>query len=115
MKSILGQNCNIPLYCNDRCTNKYLLVLYVFISKYQYVFIIFKISSQYFICLVFSSMLSDEQNQEIFSKCNNANGHGHNYTGNIYNVRHRFTVLSCACFYKANIEVAYFSKGEILY
>ncbi|KHN86783.1 Putative 6-pyruvoyl tetrahydrobiopterin synthase [Toxocara canis] len=24
--------------------------------------------------------LSDEENREIFGKCNNANGHGHNYT-----------------------------------
>ena len=24
--------------------------------------------------------LSDEENKEIFGKCNNPNGHGHNYT-----------------------------------
>jgi len=27
-----------------------------------------------------STKLSDEENLEIFSKCNNLNGHGHNYT-----------------------------------
>ena len=27
-----------------------------------------------------STKLSDEENLEIFSKCNNPNGHGHNYT-----------------------------------
>merc|ERR1719461_1760467 len=26
-----------------------------------------------------STKLSDEENLEIFSKCNNLNGHGHNY------------------------------------
>lgn len=28
---------------------------------------------------VFSSSLSDEENRKIFGKCNNLNGHGHNY------------------------------------
>ncbi|KRY88509.1 6-pyruvoyl tetrahydrobiopterin synthase [Trichinella pseudospiralis] len=27
----------------------------------------------------FSSELTDQQNREIFGKCNNVNGHGHNY------------------------------------
>nr|CAG4647527.1 EOG090X0HIM [Megafenestra aurita] len=27
-----------------------------------------------------SPFLTDQENQEIFSKCNNLNGHGHNYT-----------------------------------
>nr|CAG4648984.1 EOG090X0HIM [Polyphemus pediculus] len=27
-----------------------------------------------------STELSDDENREIFSKCNNPNGHGHNYT-----------------------------------
>nr|CAG4637471.1 EOG090X0HIM [Ceriodaphnia reticulata] len=27
-----------------------------------------------------SPFLTDEENKEIFSKCNNPNGHGHNYT-----------------------------------
>eukprot|EP00164_Ancoracysta_twista_P012713 GFYU01020042.1.p1 GENE.GFYU01020042.1~~GFYU01020042.1.p1 ORF type:complete len:142 (-),score=17.21 GFYU01020042.1:203-628(-) len=27
-----------------------------------------------------SHQLSDEQNKEVFGKCNNPNGHGHNYT-----------------------------------
>lgn len=28
-----------------------------------------------------SPLLTDEENLQIFSKCNNPNGHGHNYTG----------------------------------
>lgn len=31
--------------------------------------------------LFFSARLSDAENQEIYGKCNNPNGHGHNYTG----------------------------------
>nr|CAG4650606.1 EOG090X0HIM [Sida crystallina] len=27
-----------------------------------------------------SSLLSDDENKQIYSKCNNPNGHGHNYT-----------------------------------
>lgn len=30
---------------------------------------------------LFSSRLSDEDNRQIFGKCNNPNGHGHNYKG----------------------------------
>ncbi|KAL4648155.1 6-pyruvoyl tetrahydrobiopterin synthase isoform X2 [Arapaima gigas] len=30
---------------------------------------------------VFSKSLSEEQNKEVYGKCNNPNGHGHNYTG----------------------------------
>ncbi len=26
-----------------------------------------------------SNLLTDDKNQEVFSKCNNPNGHGHNY------------------------------------
>lgn len=29
---------------------------------------------------IFSVYLSDEENKEIFGKCNHVNGHGHNYT-----------------------------------
>lgn len=29
---------------------------------------------------VYNPNLSDEENNEIFGKCNNINGHGHNYT-----------------------------------
>lgn len=30
--------------------------------------------------LYFSPHLSDEENREVYGKCNNENGHGHNYT-----------------------------------
>uniref|UniRef100_A0A672JV87 6-pyruvoyl tetrahydrobiopterin synthase n=1 Tax=Sinocyclocheilus grahami TaxID=75366 RepID=A0A672JV87_SINGR len=30
-----------------------------------------------------SKSLSDEENKRIFGKCNNPNGHGHNYTGEL--------------------------------
>uniref|UniRef100_A0A9J7YTA3 6-pyruvoyl tetrahydrobiopterin synthase n=2 Tax=Cyprinus carpio TaxID=7962 RepID=A0A9J7YTA3_CYPCA len=30
--------------------------------------------------IYFSKSLSDEENKRIFGKCNNPNGHGHNYT-----------------------------------
>ena len=29
---------------------------------------------------LFNPVFSDEQNEKIFGKCNNPNGHGHNYT-----------------------------------
>uniref|UniRef100_A0A7M4EAM3 6-pyruvoyltetrahydropterin synthase n=1 Tax=Crocodylus porosus TaxID=8502 RepID=A0A7M4EAM3_CROPO len=32
-----------------------------------------------FICC--SPFLSDEENMRLFGKCNNPNGHGHNYKG----------------------------------
>lgn len=32
-------------------------------------------------CLSHSESLSDEENLKLFGKCNNANGHGHNYKG----------------------------------
>ena len=31
----------------------------------------------------FSYQLSDEDNRNLFGKCNNPNGHGHNYKGKI--------------------------------
>lgn len=31
----------------------------------------------------FSKFLTDEQNKEIFGKCNHINGHGHNYTAEV--------------------------------
>uniref|UniRef100_A0A1B0BP34 6-pyruvoyltetrahydropterin synthase n=1 Tax=Glossina palpalis gambiensis TaxID=67801 RepID=A0A1B0BP34_9MUSC len=31
-----------------------------------------------------SKHLSDEEYAEIYGKCNNPNGHGHNYTGNYF-------------------------------
>ncbi|KAI2658812.1 6-pyruvoyl tetrahydrobiopterin synthase [Labeo rohita] len=33
-----------------------------------------------------SKALSDEENKRIFGKCNNPNGHGHNYTGMVMNL-----------------------------
>jgi 6-pyruvoyltetrahydropterin/6-carboxytetrahydropterin synthase len=33
------------------------------------------------ILIYFSDKLSDEENVKIFGKCNNKNGHGHNYKG----------------------------------
>lgn len=33
--------------------------------------------------IYFSTNLSDEENLKIFGKCNNKNGHGHNYKGTI--------------------------------
>lgn len=33
--------------------------------------------------LYYSNNLSDEENIKIFGKCNNKNGHGHNYKGNV--------------------------------
>uniref|UniRef100_A0A8C5EV68 6-pyruvoyl tetrahydrobiopterin synthase n=1 Tax=Gouania willdenowi TaxID=441366 RepID=A0A8C5EV68_GOUWI len=35
----------------------------------------------YFLYLLFSLGLSDEDNIKVFGKCNNPNGHGHNYKG----------------------------------
>lgn len=32
-------------------------------------------------CLSHSKSLSDEENLKLFGKCNNPNGHGHNYKG----------------------------------
>lgn len=29
----------------------------------------------------FSPFLSDEENKKLYGKCNNPNGHGHNYVG----------------------------------
>ena len=34
-----------------------------------------------------SSKLSDEENKEVFGKCNNVHGHGHNY---VFKVRTSF-------------------------
>uniref|UniRef100_A0A1A9V9H6 6-pyruvoyltetrahydropterin synthase n=1 Tax=Glossina austeni TaxID=7395 RepID=A0A1A9V9H6_GLOAU len=34
-----------------------------------------------------SKHLSDEENAEIYGKCNNPNGHGHNYTELLYEVK----------------------------
>lgn len=31
--------------------------------------------------------MTDEENREIFSKCNNPNGHGHNYTGTFPDIK----------------------------
>ena len=33
-----------------------------------------------FTCRLHSFDLSDPENKEIYGKCNNPNGHGHNYT-----------------------------------
>ncbi|NXU19859.1 PTPS synthase, partial [Pardalotus punctatus] len=33
------------------------------------------------VCLSHSKSLSDEENLKVFGKCNNPNGHGHNYKG----------------------------------
>jgi len=30
---------------------------------------------------MFSTELSDEDNEKLFGQCNNLNGHGHNYKG----------------------------------
>lgn len=34
-----------------------------------------------YLCCFFSNNLNDEENLKIFGKCNNKNGHGHNYKG----------------------------------
>lgn len=34
-----------------------------------------------FLKITFSTYLSEEANKEVYGKCNNPNGHGHNYTG----------------------------------
>ena len=40
--------------------------------------------SLYNLLLVYSPQLTDEENKIIFGKCNNANGHGHNYKSKDY-------------------------------
>lgn len=38
-------------------------------------------SEKTFLDIFFSEKLSDKENYEIYSKCANPNGHGHNYVG----------------------------------
>lgn len=35
----------------------------------------------FFLCVCVSKSLSNEENLKLFGKCNNPNGHGHNYKG----------------------------------
>jgi hypothetical protein len=44
----------------------------------------------FFFCLelcvsFYSPKLSDEENMHVYGKCNNVNGHGHNYIGEFIN------------------------------
>lgn len=40
----------------------------------------------------YSLHLSDQENKKIYDKCNNPNGHGHNYTGKFQSI---IEVLRC--------------------
>ena len=44
-------------------------------------------------CFILSPTLSDEDNKIIFGKCNNPNGHGHNYKGLFTTVIHDFNTV----------------------
>ena len=35
----------------------------------------------YIVYYIFSPYLEDEENKKLYGKCNNPNGHGHNYVG----------------------------------
>ena len=73
-----------------------------------------------------SEVLSPEENKEIFGKCNNSNGHGHNYrwevtlrgpvderTGMVYNLtnlkREMAAVLDLVDHKNLDLDVDYFS------
>ena len=78
-----------------------------------------------------SDTLSDEQNVEVFGKCNNPNGHGHNYvlevtvkgrvdeaTGMVINITDLKGILEEAVLKQLDhknidLDVAYFKKGVV--
>lgn len=42
--------------------------------------------------------MSDEENKAIFGKCNNPNGHGHNYTGKIlFKIQYLSSSVEVSC------------------
>lgn len=43
-----------------------------------------------------SKLLTDEENKQVFGKCNNPNGHGHNYKGYERSSSLFPTILRCA-------------------
>lgn len=52
----------------------------------------------------FSPFLGDEQNKKLYGKCNNPNGHGHNYVGKFF--RNLFYCIACLgqCYAKDVID-----------
>jgi hypothetical protein len=50
-------------------------------------------------CSFYSPQLSEEENMQVYGKCNNINGHGHNYVGEFITVN-----LHTVFFNKINIK-----------